>query len=134
LALTAYGVGALVTGPLAGRLCDKVGAIRVAEGALLLSGAIVMLLPLARGYGGILGIVLIWAVTGEAFRPAVLTVTTDMVAPEQRRTAFALVRLAVNLGMSVGPAVGGFLAMVSFPALFLVDGATSILAGVVLAA
>jgi predicted MFS family arabinose efflux permease len=41
-------------------------------------------------------------------------------------------RLAINLGMSVGPAVGGFIVMASFNALFFVDGATSILAGFVL--
>src|SRR5262249_49979669 len=39
---------------------------------------------------------------------------------------------AINLGMSIGPAAGGFLAMVSFPALFFADGATSILAGMVI--
>ena len=32
-------------------------------------------------------------------------------------------RLAVNLGMSIGPAAGGFLATVSVPLLFIVDGA-----------
>ena len=41
-------------------------------------------------------------------------------------------RLAVNLGMSVGPAIGGFLALYSFRFLFFADGVTSILAGLVL--
>jgi MFS family permease len=41
-------------------------------------------------------------------------------------------RLAINLGMSIGPALGGFLAAVSFRAMFLVDALTTILAGVVL--
>lgn len=34
--------------------------------------------------------------------------------------------------MSIGPAAGGFLASVSFPALFFVDGANAIAAGIVL--
>jgi MFS family permease len=42
--------------------------------------------------------------------------------------------LSVNLGFSVGPALGGFLATYSFKSLFWVDGATSIAAGVVLLA
>jgi MFS family permease len=58
---------------------------------------------------------------------------SDLVAPAQRKAAFALSRLAVNLGMSVGPAIGGVLALFSFRWLFFVDGATSILAGVVIA-
>jgi MFS family permease len=50
----------------------------------------------------------------------------------QRRQAFALNRLAVNLGMGLGPALGGVLATFSFPLLFWVDGATSLLATIVL--
>jgi len=57
---------------------------------------------------------------------------SDLVEPEQRKQAFALSRLAVNLGMSLGPAIGGILAVYSFRFLFFADGATSILAGLVL--
>lgn len=132
LVLTVYGLAALLAGPLSGRLCDRVGAVRVAQAALLLSGAMVMTLPLARTLGGIMGITVLWALTNESFRPANLTLFSTLVDPKQRKAAFALARLAVNLGMSIGPAVGGFLASVSFPALFLVDGASSLLAGIVL--
>jgi MFS family permease len=57
---------------------------------------------------------------------------SSLVAPAQRKSAFALSRLSANLGMSIGPAIGGILAVYSFRWLFLVDGATSILAGLVL--
>jgi MFS family permease len=46
----------------------------------------------------------------------------------QRKIAFTLNRLAVNLGMSIGPVVGGFLSTISFHLLFYVDGITSIFA------
>ena len=65
-------------------------------------------------------------------RPASLAALTSVVRPEQRKAAVAVNRLAINLGMSVGPAVGGFLATVSFPLLFVADGASAIAAGVVL--
>jgi len=132
LVLTVYGLAALVAGPLSGRLCDRVGAARVAQAALLISGATVMTIPLARTLGAILGITVLWALTNESFRPANLTMFSSLVDPGSRKAAFALARLAVNLGMSIGPAAGGFLASVSFPALFVVDGATSLAAGVVL--
>ncbi len=40
--------------------------------------------------------------------------------------------MAINLGMSIGPVVGGVLAGISYPAVFAVDGAMSILAGLLL--
>ena len=130
LVLTVYGVGGLVSAPLAGWLCDRVGALRVMQVALLLSGGVLFVFPLARSLEAVLGLTLLLALVSEAVRPASLAALTGTVAPEKRTAAIALNRLAVNLGMSVGPAVGGFLAMASFPLLFVADGATSLLAGV----
>ncbi len=128
-----YGVGAIITSPLSGKLCDVAGAARIMKWSLLLSGAILMFLPLMQNIYAITGLVLIWAIFSEAFRPASFTIISDVVAPEQRKSAFALSRLAVNLGMSIGPVIGGFLTTISYTAIFLVDGVTSILAGTLLA-
>jgi predicted MFS family arabinose efflux permease len=130
LVLTVYGAGGLVSAPLAGRLCDRVGALRVMQVALLLSGGVLLLFPLAQGLEAVLGLTALLALFSEAVRPASLAALTGTLAPEKRTAAIALNRLAINLGMSVGPAVGGFLALVSFPLLFVADGVTSLLAGV----
>jgi MFS family permease len=76
-------------------------------------------------------VIFAWAVVGDAYRPANLALLSHLSDPGQRKSAFALNRLALNLGMSVGPAVGGFLASRSYEALFWVDGITSVLAGLV---
>ena len=132
LVLTVYGLAALLAGPVSGRLCDRVGAERVARASLLLSGGTVMAFPFASSFGMVLAVTIVWALTNESFRPANLTLFSSLVDPGQRKTAFALCRLAVNLGMSIGPAAGGFLASVSFPALFFVDGSSCIVAGIIL--
>ena len=132
IVLAAFGVGGLVSSPLAGRLCDRIGARQVMVGSLALSGVVMMAFPLVRGLPAILALTLAWAVLGEAFRPANLTALAESTPPELRKRANALVRLAVNLGMSIGPVVGGLLATISFPALFVVDGATALLAAGVL--
>jgi MFS family permease len=132
IALTVYGAGAFVTAPFAGRVSDFVGARRVMVASLLLSGVMLFVLLLAKSFAMILVVIVVWAVISEAFRPASLANIADLVTPEQRKTAFSVNRLAINLGMSVGPALGGFLILFSYPLLFVVDGATSLLAGVVL--
>jgi MFS family permease len=130
--LTVYGIGAIVTSPLSGRLCDRIGAARVMQWSLLVSGGLLLLLPLTQNFYIIAAGVFVWAVFNEAFRPASLSIIGEAVAPEQRKSAFALNRLAINLGMSIGPVIGGFLTQISYTAIFLVDGITSIIAGAML--
>lgn len=132
LVLSAYGIGGLFVGPLAGRVADRLGALRIMRWSLLLSGGLLLVFPALASFWAILGLTLVLAAVTEAFRPANLSLLSQVVAPEQRKAVFALNRLAINLGMSVGPAVGGLLAGVSFLLIFWVDGATSLLAALTL--
>jgi MFS family permease len=133
LALGAFGLGSLLTAPFAGKLSDRLGPFSIMRASLALSGALVFVIPFVRGFVPILLSIFLWSVLAEAYRPASLAVLTEFAPPEFRRAAFALNRLAINLGMSIGPAVAGFLVTVSFPAIFLIDGATSLLAAGILA-
>jgi MFS family permease len=130
LALTVYGIAALLTMPVAGRLSDHMGPLVVMKASLLLSGLLLLLFPLAHHFAAILVVTFFFAMLNESVRPPSLALVSDLVGPPQRKAAFALSRLAVNLGMSIGPAIGGILAVFSFRWLFFVDGATSILAGI----
>ena len=132
IAITVYGVGAFLTAPFAGRLADYLGARRVMVLSLFLSGGALFGLLFVKSYTLILPVIFLWAVISEAFRPASLVNITELAAPSQRKIAFSVNRLAINLGMSIGPALGGFLIIFSYPLLFVVDGATAILAGLVL--
>jgi MFS family permease len=132
LALTVYGIAALLTMPVSGWLTDRFGSLFVMRGSLLLSGIMLFLFPLAHHFAAILVITFAFAILNESVRPPSLALVSELVKPAQRKQAFALSRLAVNLGMSVGPAIGGILALYSFRILFLADGVTSILAALVL--
>ncbi len=132
LALAFYGVAAIVAGPISGWLSDRIGALPIMRASLLLSGSVLFVFPFAHSRMAVYGMTMAWAACAELFRPASLAAITHVVSPEQRKPAYALNRLAINLGMSIGPALGGFLAAVSFRAMFVVDSLTTILAGVVL--
>lgn len=132
LALTFYGAVALVVAPLAGRACDRFGALRIMRWSLLLSGLLLVVFPHVGGMAGIVPVILVWAGVAEGYRPANLALLTGLAGPGQTRAVLALNRVAINLGMSVGPAVGGVLAGWSYTAVFTVDGCMSVLAALVL--
>ena len=130
--IAVYGAGGLFTAPFVGRLSDRLGSLWVMKVSLFATGLIIILYSFVKNYYAILCITILWAVISEAFRPANLSFISDETEPEQRKTAFALNRLAVNLGMSIGPVIGGFLCAINFSLLFYVNGTMSILAGIFL--
>jgi predicted MFS family arabinose efflux permease len=133
-ALGVYGVGGVLGSYLGGWLCDRMPPRRVMAGSLALAGMAFILLGRFQSRPAILLTIFGLAVVGEGFRPATSAALAGAAPPELRTRAFALNRLAINLGMSLGPSIGGFLAMRSYDWLFVVDGGTSLLAAAVLAA
>ncbi len=132
LVLTFYGIGAFITAPFAGRISDKIGALKVMKISLIATGIFLFLLSSIKTFETFLALTLVWAIISEAFRPASMSYISDQIEPERRKTAFALNRLAINLGMSIGPMAGGFLSAINFSLLFYVDGITSIASAIFL--
>ena len=132
LILTFYGIGALVTAPFIGKLSDKIGSLTVMKFSLFFSGVILIFYPLITGYPLLLAVTLLWSIINEAFRPAVMSLISYIAPADKRRTAFAMNRLVINLGMSIGPVAAGFLAQLNFSIIFYVDAATAIAAALFL--
>lgn len=132
LVFAAAGITTIVAAPIAGRIADHIGSLPVMRVSLATAGCLLLIYPLARTFSQLIAITVVWSFFDVSFRPASLKLMTESVEPAYRKSAFALVRLAINLGMSIGPAIGGFLATVSFRAIFWVDGATSIIAALIL--
>jgi MFS family permease len=98
--------------------------------ALYGSGVLFFAYSFITDYNWILVATFILAAVNESFRPANLSMITEIVAPSQRRMAFALNRLAINAGMSIGPVIGGFLTLIDFHYLFYANAVASIAAGI----
>jgi predicted MFS family arabinose efflux permease len=74
--------------------------------------------------------IFVLSVTVECLRPANTASVAFYARPENVTRSFSLNRMAVNLGFSIGPALGGLLATFSYKWLFIADGITCIAAGI----
>ncbi|MDD3559264.1 MAG: MFS transporter, partial [Melioribacteraceae bacterium] len=108
IVIASYGIGSLICAPLAGRLSDNIGSLKLMKYSLLLSGAVFLLYSFVTSYYLLIVISIVLAIISESFRPESMAFISDQTTPKQRKTAFALYRLAINAGMSIGPVAGGF--------------------------
>jgi MFS family permease len=131
-ALLVYGAAAFLAAPITGKLSDKLGSLKIMKFALFGSGILFFVYSFILDYHWILIASFVLAAVNEAFRPANLSMITEIVAPSQRRIAFALNRLAINAGMSIGPVIGGFLTLIDYHYLFYANAVASISAGIYL--
>ena len=126
--LALYGLGAVAGSFLGGWLADRLGPVRVQRLSLLGTGVGFVALGAVRSPAAVAATVLALSVVADSFRPATFAAVARFSEVSVRTRSLALVRLAANLGMSVGPAVGGLLAVRHYALLFWVDAATCWLA------
>jgi MFS family permease len=127
LAVAAYGIGSVAASAAGGYLADRLGR----RGTILLSmcGSAAAMLALSQA-GTLPLIALLTMLAGlcsELYRPASSALLADLLSPEQRITGFALYRLAINAGTTLGPALAGVLVARSYFLLFAGDALTSLL-------
>jgi len=132
-ALSLYGLGSLAGAFLGGWLADRIGSITVQKTSLAVCGVFLVFLGQVRSIWGILPLLFGLALFAGMLYPANATSMSRICPPELRVKGFALNRLANNLGATIGPAVGGVLALRDYRLLFWADGLTSLVAAGVFA-
>jgi MFS family permease len=130
LYLGLWGAGGVIGALVGGRIAEWLGNARTMGLALFGAGIGFVVLGAMRDPWAIGIVLLLTSIAAEGFRTPSSSVIAAAVGPDIRARAFALRRLAINLGMAIGPAVGGVLATIGYGWLFLVDGATCLLAAV----
>jgi len=132
LVVTVFGLGSIVGTLLGGRLSDRFGYFPVMFWSLVLGGSLFFVLGQMRTLPTLCATVFVLSVVAEAFRPANSASVASYATPATLTRSYALNRLAINLGWSVGPVLGGVLAGIGYGWLFVADGATCLLAAVLL--
>jgi predicted MFS family arabinose efflux permease len=131
IVLSFYGIGSVIGSWLGGFFTDRFGEYRVQSLSLFLSAPLFIMIPLFPTVEGMACIILLQSIISETFRPANSVAITKYAKPQNLTRAFSLNRMAVNLGFSIGPALGGILSAISYEFLFAINTAGALIAGIV---
>jgi len=128
-----YGAGSLTGSWLGGWLTDKIGFYKVLSTSLVLGGIGMASLILFKDFYTLCAAMFVTSTLADASRPALMAAISLFSKPENQTRSIALVRMALNLGISIGPAAAGLLAgSLGYYWLFILDGFTCLLAAIYL--
>ncbi len=131
--MTFFGIGSVIGVYFGGKLTDIIGYFKVMYTSLFLTGIAFLVMQFISSFYGICLGVLLLTIVADSFRPAIWVALSDYSKIENRTRSVTLIRLAINLGFSVGPVVGGLIiAHISYNGIFWVDGITCMIAAVFL--
>lgn len=129
--LACFGIGSIIGTTVGGWITDKIGNYKVQYLSLLASIPVFIMLPHFTSVVSLALMMLLQSAVSEMFRPANSVAITMYAKPENITRAFSLNRMAVNLGFSIGPAMGGILAAISYTLLFYVNATAAFIAAIV---
>lgn len=131
LVLGCFGLGSVAGSWLGGWLTDRFGNFKVQTWSLILVIPLFLILPLFRTFETLAIMIFILTLVADTFRPANSVSVARYAKPENITRAYSLNRMAVNLGFSIGPALGGFLATFSYNWIFYGNAIAASIAAIV---
>ncbi len=127
--LAFFGIGSLLGSFLGGKLVDKIGFYKIMVFSLFITGFGFIGLQYVSSFWGLCFAILGIMTIADMFRPAIFVSLKAYSKPENQTRSLALIRLAINLGMGIGPTLAGWIIVKEgYNMLFWIDGVTCIVA------
>jgi MFS family permease len=104
---------------IAGAVSDKLGRKLVMIVSLALNGIGYLFMSQAHTYLGFAIIMVLMGASNPLYQVGSDAMLADMIVPEKRTNAYAIIRMINNAGIAIGPAMGGFIAAKSYTYAFL---------------
>lgn len=119
---TIYAIAGMTTTFIGGGIADRFGRKWVIVVAFLLSAGSWLLLLRSNSMPFFVGFMILNGATTPLYRLAADAMMADLVPAPNRIDAYSIMRMGNNLGVALGPAIGGFIAAVSYSNSFIISG------------
>ncbi len=131
LLFTVFGLGGFIGNFLGGALTDKFGRKTMLLFGLISSGFSSILMGLVDDFNWFFVVAAFVGFVGNAGGPAQQAMITDLLPSEKQPEGFSILRVVINLAVTIGPAIGGLLAAKSYMFLFIADAVGSSITAVI---
>ncbi len=126
-----FSVSSIVGSFVGGALSDRFGRKKMIVFGLIASALITLLM----GFAGDIRLFFMAAILVGLFanigEPARQAMIADILTPQQRAEGYGLMRVVMNLAVTIGPAIGGFMASRSYLSLFIADFIASTITAII---
>ncbi len=128
-----FGIGSILGSYFGGWLADRFNAKKIMLFALFSSAIILCSINFVSNKYFLCAVLFFYALSADIFRPPSSVAIMANSTAENRTRSISLMRMAINLGFSIGPALGGIIAYkLGYNILFYLDALTSVLAALFL--
>ncbi len=124
--VTINAVMSLISSVVAGSITDKIGRKWAMVISLIVNGLALVLMVPASTYTQFALLMALRGAFQPLYRVGADAMVADLIPPEQRSDAYALTRLSKNVGVAMGPALGGVLVATSYGITFSIAAGTAI--------
>jgi len=108
--MSLYGIGSILGSYTGGWLTDRKNFYDIMIASLIVCACVLFFMVFVTSLYGIAAIIFTYAFTADIFRPANSSAIAFYSEASNRTRSVSLVRIATNLGFTIGPAIGGFVA------------------------
>ena len=123
----AFSFSSFIGSLFGGALTDRFGRKGIIIFGLIASALSALLMGLVNTYVAFFLVALLVGILAETSGPARQAMIVDLLPEEKRAQGFGIFRVAFNLSVVIGPAIGGLLAARSYLALFIADAVISLI-------
>jgi MFS family permease len=117
---------------IAGPIVDRAGRKRVMVISLIVNAVSYVFMSQASTYVEFAVLMMLNGLINPLYRIGADAMIADLIEPDDRPDAYSLLRMANNIGVAIGPAIGGFIASRSYAIAFLIGAAGLLIYGVLM--
>jgi len=117
---------------IAGPIIDRIGRKWIMVIALFVHASVYLFMAQADSYTAFALLMGLSGIANPLYRVGADAMLADLIPPEKRLDAYALVRWSNNLGVAMGPAIGGSLVVISYSLTFKISAGGLLIYGLLL--